>query len=713
MIYYNDSPPMGMFNRFMNDRCLEETAAFIAREAQEHAHEWEMPSVTAENKADAKLAYIRLAKSRALYVSGDTLFFCCTFDCGFVPKAGHIPTDGHIPAADRFSTAGLFPTSGFTDADVNTDVSTDDAEETALDVIGRILFHPPGTKKYDLTFDEIHANYQYPREDKNWKVDFPGVPVSQMLHPAFGFNEEQRHKILEKEAERFLRRYCPNALSCVAPVPLRRIAEEKMGLRVFTGYKFPEREDSLGVTVFQTQRITVEDEDTGEQAELRFPRGSVIIDADTILNRGFGSFNFTLAHELYHWYAHRVHMAFMDLMGRPDDYATVKGHLESQANGVGARILMPRGAVIRKYTEAVEEFSDREGNADLQADGAADSADSDADVHELAVTECAAFFGASKTAMKIRLHELGLHEETRKPTVRRRLDIVEMFTQYASDKTFRLLLDSGAYRYVKGYVVRNEPKYVTDDGLTEYAREHPAECIMTFHEEYQKHDETPDNLLFRKDEYFSRRADYDMRMKENPKLMETLAMKLAIMKKAYIESMDEEETFCTYMMPIITDLNTKYMGLDVKDDMDDGLKAGKLILKPDKRIRNRYYEYRDFQTGEVERVTEPKVFQNKTLVHYKMFEKMRRNKWDKIELEMVMAVCVGYHLDMETTEKALLRAGYLLLPGNPTHLVYRFLVSHCRDLYSDTGTFNTLLILLGEKEIGTNKHKEKSGQSDN
>jgi hypothetical protein len=54
--------------------------------------------------------------------------------------------------------------------------------------------------------------------------------VSQKLHPAFGYNEEQRNKVLETEANRFLTQYWPEALHTVSSVPLRQIAEEKMGL---------------------------------------------------------------------------------------------------------------------------------------------------------------------------------------------------------------------------------------------------------------------------------------------------------------------------------------------------------------------------------------------------------------------------------------------------------------------------------------------------
>ena len=427
--------------------------------------------------------------------------------------------------------------------------------------------------------------------------------------------------------------------------------------------------DSLGLTVFKTQRIAVTDEETGEQTIIRFPRGSVIIDADTMWDRGFGSFNFTLAHEMYHWYAHRVHMAFIDIMGRPDDYDAVKGHLESQADGVGARILMPRDTVIAKYRQAVDQF----GSGD------------DVDTYELAVTECAAFFGASKTAMKKRLHELGLHKETRRPAVRRRLDIVEMFTQYATDKGFRDLLDSGAYRYIRGFVVRNDPKYINEDGLTLYAKEHLTECTMTFREQFITRGDDQENLLFRKDAYFSRTADYDRRMAESPELMKKLAEKLAKLKELYIGSLESQESFCQFIMPIITDLNTKYMGLDIQDEVDDGFEEGKLVLNPDKRYRSRYFLHYDFQTGKTIRITEPEVFQDKTLVGYKMFEKMRRNDWNNPDLDMVMAVCAGYHLDIETTEKALLRAGYLLTQHNPRHLVFRFLTAHCRGEHTDTG----------------------------
>ena len=659
MIFYKEDSAYGAFNRFMASRHLEDVADFIKDKASEHTSEWGLPLTDNGNIIPG---FIRLAASRDLYVSGDTLYFCCTFDFGFLSDP---------------------------------DESTDDAYSTAFDVIGKILFHPPGTKKYDITFTDVYLHYECPNSDKNHIPRFPGVRVNQALYPAFGYNEEQRHKMLEKEAERFLAQYCPETPQTVCRIPLRRIAEDKMGLQVFTGYRLPEDADALGLTIFRTERISVADEDTGEQIIRRFPRGSIVIDSDTFWERGLGNFNFTLAHEMYHWFAHRVHMAFIDIIGKPDDYWKAKGHLESQADGVGARILMPGKAVDQK---------DREELDRLASDGLDEN--TDADAYEMAVASCALFFGASKKAMKKRLQELNLHVEIREPTVRVRLDIVEMFSQYATDETFRELLDAGLYRYLKGYVVRNDPEYIQDDRLTDYAKQHLSECILTFREERRRTDENGDSLLFRKDAYFDRRADYDMRMKENTTLMQMLAGRLQKQKELYISSLEKAESFSEFMLPIISEANSKIMGLDIRDEVDDGFDEGKLMLSSDKRYKSRYFLHYDFQTGKTIRITEPEVFQNKTMVGYKMFEQMRRNDWNNPDLSLVIAVCAGYHLDMATTEKALLCAGYVLIPHVATHLVYRFLISHCRDQYNDTATFNTLLILLGEKEVGTNKKKK-------
>lgn len=122
----------------------------------------------------AELASIRLDRSRRLTVSGDTLFFCYAFDCGFLSSPGQ---------------------------------DIEDADVISLDVTGTALFHPLATKKVDFLSTDVHMHRD--RAGENDTPSFSGVSVSQKLHPAFGYNEEQRNKALEAEANRFLTQYWP------------------------------------------------------------------------------------------------------------------------------------------------------------------------------------------------------------------------------------------------------------------------------------------------------------------------------------------------------------------------------------------------------------------------------------------------------------------------------------------------------------------------
>ena len=49
MIYYNQSPPWGQFNRFINDRCLEEIAEYVQAEVKEHILSWDLKRMEAFN----------------------------------------------------------------------------------------------------------------------------------------------------------------------------------------------------------------------------------------------------------------------------------------------------------------------------------------------------------------------------------------------------------------------------------------------------------------------------------------------------------------------------------------------------------------------------------------------------------------------------------------------------------------------------------------
>ena len=64
----------------------------------------------------------------------------------------------------------------------------------------------------------------------------------------------------------------------------------------------------------------------------------------------------------------------------------------------------------------------------------------------------------------------------------------------------------------------------------------------------------------------------------------------------------------------------------------------------------------------------------------------------------VLAICVGYDLNMEKTDYALLYAGRALRYWG-VELAYRFLIDYCGSEYRTVYDFNKLLRLLGFTEV--------------
>ena len=141
--------------------------------------------------------------------------------------------------------------------------------------------------------------------------------------------------------------------------------------------------------------------------------------------------------------------------------------MEWQANNLAPRILMPIQTFKIKVDELYKQY-DYE-NTPLK----------------LAVLTCiaddlASFYGVSRQSALIRMTETGymeaksvlqaINEKDWHSYVSRE----DVFYEYSTNEDFRKLLDSGKFRYVDGYVVINDEKYITTDDkgkatLSEYA----------------------------------------------------------------------------------------------------------------------------------------------------------------------------------------------------------------------------------------------------
>lgn len=468
---------------------------------------------------------------------------------------------------------------------------------------------------------------------------FPGVRANQYLLPDLsGINDATHQEALEQEAERFLMQYCREALEYLQPVPIRKIAEDKMGLTLITDKSLSDDLSVFGETAFAESDVDVIVEE--EPEKLHCAAGTVLLDPDVFMTRNMGSYNFTLAHEVYHWYAHQAYMlmrmqtqhipavqrCYVNGSGKhsPEELA------EIQANAMAARILMPRRAVVRKYKELQEKYGTAE---------------------EMMVADLAIFFEVSKQAMRIRLEELGIMANTvPQPEKQRRIDRLTLFDAFSTDKNLRRLLVSGAYRYANGYIVKNEPQYVENETLTEYAIEHLGECTLEF--KSVRHQGTAADALLQRYEDYDLIACSEGAVEEEDLKQKKLQYERFLVEEANDDLAPPEKTFCEMLAPYLEQFRTS----------DD--------------------------------------FESKTGVRRVKLRKFRDGKLNNPEVRTVVTICAGLDLDITETMEMLRSAGHILL-NTREHWAYKFIITCCEGMEIEER--NAILIALGVRPLGSRK----------
>ena len=643
MIYHKNNI-YGALNAFINQELLEDIAAHINDCALLESQGWGFHEIPKDKLAYADLQEIWLMQTIRVHVDGSTAYCYPKFGCRFLLHA----VEGYEPETAE--------------------------DETALSVPVRLTFRG---KKY-----EAHCGKVYPDGD-HYLPEFPGIATRHDFIPAMSGSEAQMQEKREAEAERFLRQYYPAALEKVIPVPIRQIAEKQLHMSFIMDKELSDDFSTLGETVFETRQMNLRDPETGAIEPVVVRRGTAVIDSNVFWRRGYGSMNFTIAHEVYHWFAHRAHWTLMQYVSKPADYGHLKWVMEVQAKAFAGRVLMPKRSVKLMYADLLLEYSGSD----------------ETDTYEMIISRMAQFFQVSKTTVRIRLKELGLHDDERKPAAARRmLDIDEVFELYASDKEFRRLLDDGEYLYVENYIVKNDDLYIDEDQLTSYARSHLSECTLSFREKRISVSDEELSSGMQSYQRFTLTFDYDVSMKASPEKMEKAGEQLRKAFEAYVAS-EESQTFCEFMYPNIYDVNTEHLKPDVVTPEELAI-LGPPPEKADGRSNHRQSWKKDFVMGKWNCLTEPQVFQNLTQIQWRKFTDLKNGKWNTPNVTSVIAVCAGYHVDYETMIEALNLAGHHLVNARE-HIAYKFLFKFCHDRYEDTDTFNTLLLMLGMKPVGT------------
>lgn len=612
------TPPCGALNSYIWNKCIGEIADKIENVALLRAEELDFGKVSKEQLACAELRSIRLERTPVIAVDEDTVYFRSEIFCEF-----QLHAIGGVP---------------------------DNAEGKFFWVSCKLTLLPNGHHLEVLQVNPM-VNGEYTREPLYPLPDFPGVPANQNLLPDLsGMDDAAYKESLEKEAERFLFQYCREALEQPQAVPIRQIAEEKMGISLIVDKSLSDDLSVFGETVFADSDVDVLTD--GEPMPLHCKAGTILLDPDVLMMRNMGSYNFTLAHEVYHWYAHRAYMLLrMENAGQESavqqcyvynngSSRTPAALAEIQANAVAARILMPRRAVVRQYKELQKKYATAE---------------------EMIVADLAIFFEVSKQAMRIRLEELGIMVNTVPQLEKlRRIDRLTFFDVFSTDKNLRRLLVSGTYRYADGYIVKNKQKYVENGTLTEYAIEHLEECTLEF--KSVRHRGTAAGALLQRYEDYDLIACSENKLPIDKLTGYTSDFDRFIHEEANTDLAPPDKTFCEMLAPY----------LDVFENGGD--------------------------------------FESITGIRRSKLKQIRDGVLINPEVRTVIAICVGLNLDTVQTMELLRSAGHILL-NTREHWAYKYIIACCDKMALEQR--NAILIALGVPPLGSRTASKKEANFSN
>lgn len=314
---------------------------------------------------------------------------------------------------------------------------------------------------------------------------------------------------LEKEAEKFLDKYCRQALKEPMPIPLEELMFN-MGLDL---YEAPLPDNIFGKTYFAEATVDVFNEDD-ELVSQTIDPGTILLNPNIFFMRNIGSRNNTVVHECVHWDRHDKFFELQKLLNsditslsceviehKSQKDSGINGALqwiEWQANALTPRILLPASTTRQKLKDIL--FCLHIENPER----------SESDIMEEAIQELAQFFAVSKFAAKLRAIELGFTQAqgvwnyvngkylpsfSFKATALKKDESYIIDTRNACyeanfDEGAKTALANGDFLYVDNMYCINDQKYVTEieDGgctLTAYARQHVDECCLKFKQKFK------------------------------------------------------------------------------------------------------------------------------------------------------------------------------------------------------------------------------------
>ncbi|MCL1878387.1 MAG: helix-turn-helix transcriptional regulator [Defluviitaleaceae bacterium] len=482
---------------------------------------------------------------------------------------------------------------------------------------------------------------------------------------------------LDDEAAAFLARYYPDALEKPMPVPIDSIIRGELGLDIIRNKRLSTDFSVFGQICFSCGSVEVFCVKDDAPQEIPVKRGTILIDACTPFLRSIGCVKYTLAHEAYHWFRHRVYAAIRALLHgeaaiayRCSTAAAVNTDtprqelhwIEWQANKIAPRILMPRNTAIIKINELLAKYGFFEKSAEQDI------------IMECVINRLADFYRVSKQAAKIRMIDLGFdaakrvyNYENALPQNTRIINLEAAVHEYTSNPDFKALIDSERFIYADEHFVINHERYVIkhDDGrrtLTEYAKENPHECTLSF----------------------ATRRVYVSESSTDAVNTGILRHENTTEKKSHHYEQSEENISVVLQSDEISKMQEAFSKQCIDRRVDK---------KPFWSLAYGIMQARKWNSS---------IFTERTLLNQSIYSRIKNGQLSKPDIRTVMAICVGLDLDYFRATELLASAGHVLTSTDEDE-AYFYILNNCRG--EPIQKRNKFLTSLGILALGVKPRK--------
>lgn len=497
-------------------------------------------------------------------------------------------------------------------------------------------------------------------------------------------------KDLDLEAEKFLKKYYPQALKIPMAINMAELLEN-MCLEM---YYAPLPDNIFGMTYFAEAEVEVCDAMKKDRHVEHIEAGTILINPMIFFMRNVGSKNNTIVHEAVHWDRHSDFFELQKLLN--DDISHIKCEvvesydgktkgvdhalkwMEWQSNVLTPHILMPAETTKAKFKDILIETRKMY------------PMEREAVIVEYAIMALANFFEVSIISAKIRVTELGFDfaEGTsvyvdgkyyppysfKKGSLKRNqtfiIDAKNAVVESNTNSALAEQIKNRGIIYANCMYCLNDEKYVTHNAfgapiLTEYALEHIDECCLIFDRKTRissKYDDSYYRLCFLCRDIKSEsiiEATYDPEYKNNQNVAERAA-EIAKSKKIMFE---------------VIKVQKETAGMEFHECLEYHMER-----------RGLTEEELAFRSG----------------LSSRMVGNYHRKKCN-IQLPAILALCIGMNLKSEYCYALIDKAGFKLT-NTPTDMVYRFLIDNHTD--ENLKSWNDTLTEFGiEQQLPNNRRK--------